>query len=358
MILLFAYHQLVSLKATNITPTTPFPADHKNGLNSPPIQGNSPRNSSPMQDGGNLTNNLSTLDVTDKLLQMSLNNDKADLHLDDHSSSGLGTSGNSSSCQNGTGSNGDHNSFGQYFLDKLPDRRAPGCEMKSLQLAAQKHLDYDQKKLMATRAMQSKPAGEPRTPTPSWAGLGFSNSMPEHVIKEKLAAEERASAAQRKSNLVGVTEELEDSSNDSSAVFKENTEADASPWFGNSSAFDALLNASKMNSQGNVAILPTDDLPTVFAKQVSLHLMTMPILIDATTFKGLAKYTDLFVRHEVDLQTFASLTEQDLREIGIHTFGARKKLLLLANSEYHLVINSLFIIVFVAEVKQTLSKTW
>jgi len=91
----------------------------------------------------------------------------------------------------------------------------------------------------------------------------------------------------------------------------------ASPWFGNSSAFDALLNGSKLNNNqppSNVGvILPTDDLPTVFTKE------------------GLAKYTDLFVRHEVDLQTFATLTEQDLREIGVQTFGARKKLLLLAN---------------------------
>ena len=57
-------------------------------------------------------------------------------------------------------------------------------------------------------------------------------------------------------------------------------------------------------------------------------------------FQGLAKYTDLFVRHEVDLQTFATLTEQDLREIGIQTFGARKKLLLLANSKYYRVTRS------------------
>ena len=63
------------------------------------------------------------------------------------------------------------------------DRRAPGCEMKSLQ----KQMDYDQKRLLATRAIQNKPtAGEPRTPTPSWVGLGFSNSMPENVIREKV----------------------------------------------------------------------------------------------------------------------------------------------------------------------------
>ena len=89
----------------------------------------------------------------------------------------------------------------------------------------------------------------------------------------------------------------------------------AAGWFGNSSsALDTLFQPSKPNTSN--AILPTDDLPTLFSKQ------------------GLAKYTDLFVRHEVDLQTFATLTEQDLREIGVPTFGARKKLLLLANSKF------------------------
>jgi hypothetical protein len=61
--------------------------------------------------------------------------------------------------------------------------------------------------------------------------------------------------------------------------------------------------------------------------------------------QGLAKYTDLFVRHEVDLQTFATLTEQDLREIGVQTFGARKKLLLLATSKYNF---NVFCIMFLA----------
>ena len=41
--------------------------------------------------------------------------------------------------------------------------------------------------------MHSKPSGEPRSPTTSWAGLGFSASMPENVIKEKLATADNAS---------------------------------------------------------------------------------------------------------------------------------------------------------------------
>jgi protein bicaudal C len=40
------------------------------------------------------------------------------------------------------------------------------------------------------------------------------------------------------------------------------------------------------------------------------------------------------LRHEVDRDTFTTLTEQDFKEIGITTFGARKKLMLLANSEF------------------------
>ena len=42
------------------------------------------------------------------------------------------------------------------------------------------------------------------------------------------------------------------------------------------------------------------------------------------------RYADIFVRHEIDLPTFATLTDEELKEIGIPTFGARKKLLLLA----------------------------
>ena len=52
----------------------------------------------------------------------------------------------------------------------------------------------------------------------------------------------------------------------------------------------------------------------------------IPVLI----YKFLPRYTDIFVRNEVDLSTFLALTEDDLKEIGIPTFGARKKLLLLA----------------------------
>ncbi|XP_043119624.1 protein bicaudal C homolog 1-B isoform X4 [Puntigrus tetrazona] len=43
---------------------------------------------------------------------------------------------------------------------------------------------------------------------------------------------------------------------------------------------------------------------------------------------GLGKYTDIFQQQEIDLQTFVTLTDSDLKELGITTFGARRKMLL------------------------------
>ena len=113
---------------------------------SPPIQGTSPRNSSPVQDGGNLTNNLSQLEANSSL------SDKFNGISLEEKDEGLGTSSggtsNSSSTANG-GQSSASNLSSNFFLD----RRAPGCEMKSLQ----KQLDYDQKRLLATRAIQVIP---------------------------------------------------------------------------------------------------------------------------------------------------------------------------------------------------------
>ena len=77
--------------------------------------------------------------------------------------------------------------------------RVPGCEKKVVQIvvtAAQSNLspDYDSKKLRAAKALQHKPAGEPRTPNPGpvWTGLEFSSSIPESVIREKFHQEQIA----------------------------------------------------------------------------------------------------------------------------------------------------------------------
>lgn len=70
------------------------------------------------------------------------------------------------------------------MLSEIPvsDRRAPGCEKKSLEIAAQQHLtpfDYEQKKLLATKAVQNKSNNNDfRVPTSAWSGYGLSQSIP------------------------------------------------------------------------------------------------------------------------------------------------------------------------------------
>ncbi|XP_029155698.1 protein bicaudal C homolog 1-B isoform X2 [Nylanderia fulva] len=80
------------------------------------------------------------------------------------------------------------------MLSELPvtDRRAPGCEKKTLELAAQQHLtpfDYEQKKLLATKAVQNKPSNSDfRVPTSAWSGYGLSQSIP-HISTSDLSKE-------------------------------------------------------------------------------------------------------------------------------------------------------------------------
>ena len=116
-------------------------------MRSPRRQGRSPRNSSPVNpSGGNLTANLHKLDITT-------------------GSSGIGglTAG---SDKNNTAMSQDLS----VLLSEMNvgDRRAPGCEKKVVQIAT---ADYEHKKLLATKAMQHKPMGEPRTPNSVWSGM-------------------------------------------------------------------------------------------------------------------------------------------------------------------------------------------
>ena len=66
--------------------------------------------------------------------------------------------------------------------------RAPGWEKKSVGVGGAL-TEYDAKRVLASKALQTKPvAHETRAPTPAWSGLGFSNSLPDHVMREQLAS--------------------------------------------------------------------------------------------------------------------------------------------------------------------------
>eukprot|EP00088_Acartia_fossae_P043624 TRINITY_DN459_c0_g1_i9.p1 TRINITY_DN459_c0_g1~~TRINITY_DN459_c0_g1_i9.p1 ORF type:complete len:190 (-),score=55.11 TRINITY_DN459_c0_g1_i9:45-614(-) len=159
-------------------------------------------------------------------------------------------------------------------LSDQDTRRASGYEKKSAE-----SMDYEQKRMLANQAIQRMPeAGEERKPVGQWAGLGFSNTMPENILKN-----------------IGEAVEIKDDQTDA-----EKANLTTAAWPKN-------LNEIKEVSEDKL-----DDLGTVLLNN------------------GLSKFSEVFRQHEIDLSTFQALTEEELKEIGINTFGPRKKLLMLA----------------------------
>ncbi|TRY58137.1 hypothetical protein DNTS_014182 [Danionella cerebrum] len=235
----------------------------------------------------------------------------------------------------------------------VADKRAPGSE-RAAERAAQQNserirltpqssfsnmqaFDYEQKKLMATKAMLKKPVvTEVRTPTNTWSGLGFSKSMPAETIKEL-----------RRANHVSYKPTM-------------STTYEGSPLsLSRSSSREGVASGSESENwrERNGSGLPTHcDFPSPISpkrkQNKTEHYLSSSNYIDCissvtgtngcnlnTSFKGsdlpelfstlgLGKYTDVFQQQEIDLQTFLTLTDQDLKELGITTFGARRKMLL------------------------------
>ncbi|TFJ95484.1 rho GTPase-activating protein 24-like [Platysternon megacephalum] len=84
----------------------------------------------------------------------------------------------------------------------------------------------------------------------------------------------------------------------------------AEHYLSSSNYMDCISSLTGSNGCNLNSLFKGSDLPELFSKL------------------GLGKYTDVFQQQEIDLQTFLTLTDQDLKELGITTFGARRKMLL------------------------------
>ncbi|KAM3913361.1 protein bicaudal C homolog 1 isoform 3-T3 [Leptodactylus fuscus] len=236
----------------------------------------------------------------------------------------------------------------------VTDKKAPGSE-RAAERAAQQNservrltsqssytnmqaYDYEQKKLLATKAMLKKPVvTEVRTPTNTWSGLGFSKSMPAETIKELRRANhvsykptmsttyEAPSMSLSRSNSreqLGNGSDsdnwrdrngIDSSHNDYSSSIgspKRKQNKSAEHYLSSSNYMDCISSLTGSNGCNLNSSFKGSDLPELFSKL------------------GLGKYTDIFQQQEIDLQTFLTLTDQDLKELGITTFGARRKMLL------------------------------
>uniref|UniRef100_W5LCV2 Bicaudal C homolog 2 n=1 Tax=Astyanax mexicanus TaxID=7994 RepID=W5LCV2_ASTMX len=162
--------------------------------------------------------------------------------------------------------------------------------------------DYERKKLLANRAMQKKPVvTEVRTPTDTWSGLGFSKSMPAEAVKELRSVSRRCYRSYLNNQQVhtpthtSFNTECENEGSHTSPTYISYYEGMSKPLTGRSPSPSPQ---------------PQDDL--------------LELLIQL----GLEKYNTLFQEQEIDYQTFFTLSEEDLKEVGVSTFGARRKMLL------------------------------
>uniref|UniRef100_A0A8C9REQ1 BicC family RNA binding protein 1 n=1 Tax=Scleropages formosus TaxID=113540 RepID=A0A8C9REQ1_SCLFO len=157
------------------------------------------------------------------------------------------------------------------------------------------------------KTMLKKPVvTEVRTPTSTWSGLGFSKSMPAETIKEL----RRANHVAYKPTMI-MTYEV----NNTCPHYKPNKlkyycHKFSELYLSSSNYMDCISSMAGSNGCTLSMSLKGSDLPELFSKL------------------GLGKYIDVFQQQEIDLQTFLTLTDQDLKELGITTFGARRKMLL------------------------------
>uniref|UniRef100_A0A3P9MAC4 Bicaudal C homolog 2 n=1 Tax=Oryzias latipes TaxID=8090 RepID=A0A3P9MAC4_ORYLA len=177
-------------------------------------------------------------------------------------------------------------------------------------------------------AMQRKPVvTEVRTPTDTWSGLGFSKSMPAEAVKELRTINRRSykpylSTTNNNQQQTGKacngsnSENWRDRRGSTSLIVSSSPSSPISPPATLSSStssfpsFASSMSTNRSDTPRNPSPSVTDDLPELLNQL------------------GLIKYIDVFEQQEIDYQTFLTLSDDDLKEVGVSTFGARRKMLL------------------------------
>ncbi|XP_047675204.1 bicaudal C homolog 2 isoform X2 [Tachysurus fulvidraco] len=217
----------------------------------------------------------------------------------------------------------------------------------------EKH-EYEKKKLLATQAMQKKPiVTEVRTPTDTWSGLGFSKSMPAEAVKELRNVSRRCyrsylnnqqpwNSQSNKERVCNGSDsenwrERRGSASPSPVSSCSSSSSSSSSSLSSSSSImvynsgsgrtntektsDAFINGSYFEgvSRSLICGSPSPPPPPPHPKDDLLELLIQ---------LGLEKYITVFREQEIDFQTFLTLSEEDLKEVGVSTFGARRKMLM------------------------------
>uniref|UniRef100_H2YRZ3 SAM domain-containing protein n=1 Tax=Ciona savignyi TaxID=51511 RepID=H2YRZ3_CIOSA len=197
-------------------------------------------------------------------------------------------------------------------------------------------LDYESRRQVAYKAMQHRPvATEIRKPTDTWSGLGFSLSMPNNQLKqekEKYKLNLTTTYESAEMNHLAMSQDLANSSKGSSALSSWRERNNRNLSHSLHSKVGNLANSMPKRKQHSTwHFINISNITAALSVLSDTHLGGQSNCIelhDLLRHLNLEKYSEVFTKQEVDLQTFLTLTESDLTELGITIFGPKKKILM------------------------------
>lgn len=101
----------------------------------------------------------------------------------------------------------------------------------------------------------------------------------------------------------------------------------------------SYLDSVPSSSRASVSSMKATDLTSLLIsigmeKYISKIHYDLPLICQVTFFSDSCSFLDVFKEHEVDLNVFMTLTDKDLKDIGVTTFGARRTMLMSISRKY------------------------
>ncbi|ODM97779.1 Protein bicaudal C 1 [Orchesella cincta] len=180
------------------------------------------------------------------------------------------------------------------------------------------------KKYMAVKAMYNAKIGpNPRVPNPEWSGCGFSRThlslFPQNECNTARAGIDGGDSK------TSINDDEKPSSSGVSWTDANNTNGEGSTNVGNTTSSKTKdctsIHKPPLGHQQSNLLDFSASRTTIDRKLTDLPSLFIE--------NGLEKYIHLFMSEEIDLESFAALTEADLRALGVSSYPARKKMHLL-----------------------------
>ena len=212
--------------------------------------------------------------------------------------------------------------------------RATGIER---QLA----MDRDKMLLKANQATYGQEISEVRQPTDLWSGYGFSNSLPADILKLGLKQiwEQPENTEFGFGATTSINREMKSPRNPEPSKTKGLASVREEEEFSDynqslSSNFSSPSQTTKDFPLPSVFRRPTfaasagvfESTPSALNNDISwdIEIFVDPAMVLSQL--GCSEYLPQFRDQEVDMQAFLLLDEQNLKDIGVSTMGARKKI--------------------------------